>query len=50
MLAMIPLNVDGYLLCGEWTSRKAKPAPSRLAADFTGWEKDAQKFDAWVET
>jgi hypothetical protein len=44
VLAVIPLNLDGYLLRGEWRSGKAA-----AGVDFTGWEQDAQKFETQVE-
>jgi uncharacterized protein YjbI with pentapeptide repeats len=48
VLALVPLNLDDYMFSGKWDSGKSTQIKSRLAADFTGWETDENKFDEQV--
>ena len=49
VLALIPLNLDEYLLSGEWQSGKCSQVLQRLAADFRGWDHDKSRFDQPLE-
>ena len=46
-LALIPLNLDGYLF--KWESGKATQVKARLAADFTGWKRSNTRFERELE-
>jgi len=48
-LALIPLNLDGYLFTPECGGAKATQLKSRLAANFIGWETDNKKFEEEFE-
>ena len=46
---LIPLNLDGFMFGKGWQSGYKATLKRRLAADFTGWEKDNDKFEAQFE-
>ena len=50
VLALIPLDLDGFLFSDHWKGPKAKQVKSRFAADFSNWETEDSKFDSSVET
>lgn len=47
VLALIPLNLDGYLF--KWENGKAAEVKTRMAANFEGWEKDNSIFETQFE-
>ena len=47
ILGLIPLDLDGYLF--KWASGKATQVKARFAPDFSGWEKDNEKFEREFE-
>ena len=49
VLALIPLDLDGFLFSGEWQSGKADEVRSRMVGDFKNWATDQDKFDAELE-
>jgi hypothetical protein len=49
VLAVIPLNLDGYLFTNDWTSGYREQIRRRLAADFRQWETEPGKFEEQVE-
>jgi hypothetical protein len=49
ILALIPLDLDGYLFSDDYTSGKKQQIKSRLAANFTGWERNNAIFEREIE-
>ena len=42
---LYPLNLDGFMFTGDWKFKREKLVTTRVAADFTGWRRNAEKFD-----
>jgi uncharacterized protein YjbI with pentapeptide repeats len=49
ILAIVPLNLDGYLFSSEWNSGYRHQIRRRVAADFTAWNTDPDKFEHEME-
>ena len=49
VLALIPLNLDGFLFSADYQSGKKAEITSRVAANFVGWEQDHSLFDRELE-
>jgi DNA-binding LytR/AlgR family response regulator len=49
VLALIPLNLDGFLFSDDYQGGKKIEIKSRIAANFVGWEKDDSVFDRELE-
>lgn len=49
VLALIPINLDGYIFSGNWISGKEEQVKSRVIADFTEWESNERKFKEQFE-
>ena len=48
VLAIIPLDLDGYLFNG-WQSSRATDVRKRLAIDFNGWKESHTKCEEKIE-
>jgi uncharacterized protein YjbI with pentapeptide repeats len=49
VIALIPLNLDGYLFDDRYSSGKKEQLVSRLAANFTDWEASDDRFNIEFE-
>lgn len=49
VVALIPLDLDGYLIKNEWRSSKKDEMLSRRVVEFTGWETDNARFEGQAE-
>jgi hypothetical protein len=48
-IALIPLDLDGYMFSEEWQSAKKEDVHARLAANFVDWRSELKAFDRGIE-
>ena len=49
VLALIPLDLDGYLFSESYTDGKKTQITSRFAADFRNWKRNHDKFEQQLD-
>lgn len=49
VLALIPLDLDGFMFTDDWKNGKKQQIRSRIAADFKDWERNREKFNQQVQ-
>lgn len=49
VLAIIPLDLDGFLFDPQWQDWKKQNLTDRMACDFKGWKNDNGSFEREVE-
>lgn len=49
VLALVPVDLDGFLFSTDWRSGKAEEVRSRMVGDFKNWQTDQTQFESEFE-